>query len=122
MVDYVNDHRLAGLSVEFKDPKRLVPNIQLDIYVDENDLRKATVADNVKAYMKSIYNRKALPIGKSLYGSVIGRDLLLAFPEITYLEVKAPENNIKVADDEYIDMHYAKFCIRVNDKDILKEW
>lgn len=122
MVDYINDRRLAGLYIEYEDPKRVVPNIDLDIYINENDLRKSTIADSVKTFMKAAYSRKTLTIGKSLYGSVIGRDILSSFPEIEYIEVHSPENNIKVDPDEYIDMYYAKFKIKVNDQVVIDEW
>lgn len=122
MVDYIDERRLASLYMEYEDPKRLTPNIELDIYVNENDLRANTIAANAKIFMQTIYGRRYLSIGQSLYGSVIGRDLLNAFPEITYVEVHAPENNIEVDDDEYIDMYYAKFYIKVNDTVMINEW
>lgn len=122
LVKYLDERRLASIMMYYEDPKRLVPNIELNIYTNEADLRTADIAENAKQFMKTIYSRENLPIGQSLYGSVIGKDLLNAFPEITYLEVQAPEFNIEVDFDEYIDMAYAKFKIYVNDNLIEDEW
>lgn len=120
--EYIDERRLASLMFTYEDPKRIVPNIQLNIYTNEDDLRTSMIATNAKDFMKNIYSRSNLGIGKSLYGSVIGKDLLNAFEEITYVEVKAPEHNIACAGDEYIDMYYAKFQIYVNDQLIINEW
>lgn len=118
---YVDERRLASLMIYYEDPGRITPNIVLDIYTDEDDLRTATIATNVESFMKTAYGRNNLGIGQSLYGSVIGRDLLNIFPEITYVEVHAPEHNIPCAQNQYIDMYYAKFKINVNDVTIIDE-
>lgn len=118
---FVDERRLASLMIYYEDPKRILPEIILDIYTDENDLRASTIATNVKMFMQVAYGRTRMDIGKSLYGSVIGKDLLNVFPEITYLEVHAPEHNIPCAPDEYIDMAYAKFKINVNDVTVIDE-
>lgn len=122
MMEYIDARRLASIMMFYEDPKRLVPDIELNIYTAEHDLRANTIADNAKNFMKTVYNREYLGIGQSLYGSVIGKDLLNNFPEITYVEVQAPEYNIKVDPDEYIDMYYARFKIYVNDNLIQNEW
>ena len=122
IVDYIDERRLASLMFTYEDPERIVPNIELNIYTNAEDLRTATIAENAKEFMKSVYSRASLGIGKSLYGSVIGRDLLNAFSEINYVEVKAPEHNIVCPENGYIDMYYAKFKIYVNDKIVLNEW
>lgn len=119
---YIDERRLASLMFTYEDPKRIVPLINLNIYTNEDDIRTNNIATNAQNFMKSVYGRSQLGIGQSLYGSVIGRDLLNAFPEITYVEVQAPEHNIPCAGDEYIDMYYAKFKIYVNDKLIINEW
>ena len=122
IIDYIDERRLASLMFTYEDPERIVPNIELNIYTNAEDLRTATIAENAKEFMKSVYSRASLGIGKSLYGSVIGRDLLNAFSEINYVEVKAPEHNIVCPENGYIDMYYAKFKIYVNDKIVLNEW
>jgi hypothetical protein len=120
--EYVDQHRLASLMITYEDPIRLTPNIKLNIYTDPNDLRTNSVATTVESYMKALYGRESLEIGESLYGSVIGRDLLNAFPYINYLEVVEPDSNITCAPDEYIDMNACKFKIYVNDELIIDEW
>ena len=120
--EYVDARRLASLMITYEDPVRLTPDIRLNIYMDKDDLRVASVATTVESYMKSIYGRESLGIGDSLYGSTIGKDLLNAFPYIDYLEVVDPDINIACGDDEYIDMNACKFRIFVNDELIIDEW
>ena len=122
IMDYIDERRLASLMFTYEDPIRIVPNIELNIYTDADDLRTTSIATNAENFMKQVYNRSNLGIGQSLYGSVIGKDLLNAFEEITYVEVQAPEHNIPCAGNEYIDMYYAKFRIYVNDELVIDEW
>lgn len=120
--DFIDEHRLASLMITYEDPVRLTPNIRLNIYMAKDDLRVGTVAQTVESYMKALYGRESLGIGESLYGSVIGKDVLNAFPYIDYLEVVDPDINIEAAADEYIDMNSCKFKIYVNDELIIDEW
>lgn len=122
IMSYVDERRLASIMMFYEDPKRLVPNIELNIYLDPNDLKVTSIASEVITFMKAIYNRSYLHVGESLHGSVIGKDILNAFPSITYIEVQAPEYKITVAEDEYIDMYYARFKVYVNDTIVLDEW
>lgn len=122
IMNYIDERRLASLMFTYEDPERIVPNIELNIYTNQDDLRTASIAENAKEFMKSVYSRSALGIGNSLYGSVIGKDLLNAFPEITYVEVQAPAHNIVCPENGYIDMYYAKFKIYVNDNLVINEW
>lgn len=122
MMNYIDERRLASLYIQYKDPKRTTPKIKLKIYTNESDLRATTIAERSELFMKQVYDRQRLVIGQSLYGSVVGKDLLNYFSEITYVEVQAPEYNIPVADDEYIDMFYSKFKIYVNDILTINEW
>ena len=120
--EYIDQHRLASLMITYEDPTRLTPNIKLNIYTDPNDLRTQSVATTVESYMKALYGRESLEIGESLYGSVIGRDILNAFPYINYLEVVEPDFNIECGPSEYIDMNACKFRIYVNDELVIDEW
>ena len=122
LMEYIDDRRLCSLMMTYEDPKRIVPDIKLEIYTDVDDLRAATIANNAQYFMKTIYSRDYLRIGKALHGSVIGKDLLNAYPEITYLEVQSPEYKIDCPDDSYIDMYYARFKIYVNDVLKVNEW
>lgn len=120
--EYVDLRRLSSLMITYEDPVRLTPNIRLNVYMDKDDLRVASIATTVESYMKNIYGRESLGIGDSLYGSTIGKDLLNAFPYIDYLEVVDPDINIACGDDEYIDMNACKFRIFVNDELVIDEW
>ena len=122
IMEYIDERRLASLMFTYEDPKRIVPKIKLNIYTNAEDLRTASIAMNAKEFMRSIYSRGSLGIGRSLYGSVIGKDLLNAFEEITYVEVQSPEHNIECPPDSYIDVFFAKFKIYVNDELIIDEW
>lgn len=122
LIKYVDERRLASLYITYNDPKRKTPNIQLYVYVNENDARRDSIAEDIESFMKQHYNREYCTIGKSLKGSVIGRDLHLAFSNITYVEVNPPQYKIDVESDEYIDMYYSKFRIYVNDILYIDEW
>lgn len=122
LITYINENRLASLMFTYEDPKRLVPNIQMNIYSDPTDIRTLTIASQVEQFMKEFYYRDYLKIGQSLPGSVIGKDILNNFDVITYIEVVEPDINIEVDPDMYIDMYYAKFNIYVNDELIINEW
>lgn len=119
---YIDDKRLASLYITYEDPIRKRPNILLYLYVENNDLRKDTIAEDVENFMKALYNREYCTPGRSLKGSVIGRDLHLAFTGLSYVEVNPPQYKIDVDEDEYIDMAYAKFKIYVNDELYVNEW
>lgn len=120
--ELINSRRVAGLYMEYVDPSRIVPDIEIKIYMDKNDLRKQTIASSVKEFMKQIYNRTYCKIGRSLHYSVIGRDIHTAFPQIEYVEITNPIEIIKAEEDEYIDMIYARFKIYVNDELIVEEF
>lgn len=122
LMNYVDERRLASLYITYADPKRKTPNITLYLYVNDNDLRKDTIAEDVEGFMKQRYDRKYCTIGRSLKGSVIGRDLHLAFSNLLYVEVNPPQYKIDVDEDEYIDMYYSKFRIYVNDTLYIDEW
>ena len=122
LIYYIDENRLASLMFTYEDPKRYVPNIQMNIYSDPNDIRTLTIAAQVEQFMKEFYYRDNLEIGQSLPGSVIGKDILNNFDVITYIEVVEPAINIEVDEDMYIDMYYAKFRIYVNDELIIDEY
>lgn len=115
LMNYIDERRLASLMFTYEDPGRVVPNIELNIYTNPDDLRTKTIASQVKQFMQEHYYRDKLGIGESLPGSVIGKDLLNRFDVINYIEVVEPGMNITCEENEYIDMYYAKFKIYVND-------
>lgn len=121
LVDFVDERRLSSLMVTYADAKRITPSIILNIYTNPNDLRTGTIATSVFTFMTQYYDRETLGIGKSLYGSTIGRDLLDNFDAITYVEVVNPDTNISCGPDEYIDMYYSTYTIYVNDVPVIVE-
>ena len=114
--DFVDDRRVASLYVQYADPDYIIPEIDLDIYMDENDLRAPVVAEMAMSVIKDNFSRTKLKIGESVYGSVIGNVVHTYLPYIKYCEVHSPEFNIVAGPTQYIDMANAKFTIRVNDK------
>lgn len=122
MQKYIDARRLASIMMFYEDPKRKVPDIELNIYMDKDNLGISTIHTRVINTIKQLYSRHNLGIGNSLHGSVIGKDILNAYSEIDYLEVQAPEYNIPCDKDEYIDIQYSRFKVYVNDELIMNEW
>ena len=109
------ERKSATLYIEYRDPIYIEPWLILNIYLDPNDLTIASVAEEVVDFLKTRYSRNRVAIGESLYGSVIGKDILNAFPNIDYVEVRDPEYNIEAAPYEYIDLNNGYYQIFVND-------
>lgn len=118
LVKYIDERRLASLKVTYSDPEYILPSVELDIYMDKNDLRINSIALDVVTYIKIRFGRGNVAIGESIYGSVIGKEVLNYFPQVDYLEVQAPEHNIPAEPWEYIDMANAEFVVRVNDEKV----
>lgn len=116
LVEYIDERRLASLKVTYSDPEYLIPSIELDIYINKDDIRKTTIAFDTICFIKVCFGRRFVGIGESIYGSVIGKEVLNALPQIDYLEVHAPEHNIPAEPWQYIDMSNAEFIVRVNDE------
>lgn len=116
LTKYIDERRLASLKVTYSDPEYIKPSIELDIYINEQDLRKATIAFDTVCFIKVCFGREFVEIGQPIYGSVIGKEVLNALPQIDYLEVHAPEHNIPCEPYQYIDMANAEFIVRVNDE------
>lgn len=110
------DRKAATLYIEYRDPIYINPWLVLNIYMDENNLRMSSVAQDVVDYLKILYSRGKVGIGESIYGSVIGKELLNAFSYIDYIEVRDPEYNIEAKPYEYIDLNNGFHQIFVNDK------
>lgn len=121
LMDYVDARRLASITMFYLDPIYILPKIEINIYMDKNDLRVSTVATEVKNFMLEKYGRGNIEIGQSLYGSRVGADILDEFPYITYVEIQAPDTNISADYNEFIDIIRAKFYIKVNDEVIIND-
>lgn len=114
--DIFMERKAATLYVEYRDPVYIDPWLVLNIYMDENNSKVASVASDVIDYLKILYSRARVEIGESIYGSVIGKDLLNAFRYIDYIEVRDPEYNIEAKPYEYIDINNGFHQVFVNDK------
>lgn len=114
--DLYMERKAATLYLEYRDPVYINPWLVLNIYMDENSLRLSSVAQDVVDYLKILYNRSKVGIGESIYGSVIGKELLNAFSYIDYIEVRDPEYNIEAKPYEYIDLNNGFHQIFVNDR------
>lgn len=110
------ERKAATLYLEYRDPIYINPWLVLNIYMDENSLRMSSVAQDVVDYLKVLYSRSRVKIGESIYGSVIGKELLNAFSYIDYIEVRDPEYNIEAKPYEYIDLNNGYHQIFVNDR------
>ena len=114
--DLYMERKAATLYLEYRDPVYIEPWLVLNIYMNENSLKLSSVAQDVVDYLKILYNRSKVGIGESIYGSVIGKELLNAFSYIDYIEVRDPEYNIEAKPYEYIDLNNGFHQIFVNDK------
>lgn len=110
------DRKSATLYMEYRDPIYIDPWLILNMYMDEENLKSINAAPLVVDYLKLAYGRNIIKIGESIYGSVVGKDILNAFPYINYVEVRDPEYNIEAKPYEYIDMYNGYFMIFLNDE------
>lgn len=110
------ERKSATLYVEYRDPVYINPWLILNVYLDEKDTRASSIAQDIVNYLKILYNRGRLAIGESVYGSVIGKEILNAFAYVDYIEVRDPEYNIEAKPYEYIDINNGYHQVFVNDK------
>lgn len=110
------DRKSATLYLEYRDPVYINPWLILNMYMNPESLNQINAADLVVNYLKVAYNRNVIKIGESIYGSVVGKDILNSFPYIDYVEVRDPEYNIEAKPYEYIDMANGYFTIFINDE------
>lgn len=113
--DLYMDRKSATLYVEYRDPVYINPWLIMNVYLDEQDLHISAVAQNIVDYLKILYNRGRVKIGESIYGSVIGKEILNQFPYVNYIEVRDPEYNIEAKPYEYVDINNGYHQIFVND-------
>ena len=55
--EFIDDKRLATLYVEYEDPKYIVPDIILYLYMDEDNIRIDAISSGVVDYIKSAFGR-----------------------------------------------------------------
>lgn len=102
--DYVDERRLTSLNVTYHDLDIVQPTIDIDVYMDKDDIRFNTTASQIKNFIVDKYSRKNLKIGEPIFASVIGADILTEFDYIRYCEVRDPEEKIEVLPKGFIDV------------------
>lgn len=102
--NYIDERRLASLNVTFHDLEIVQPTINVDIYMDKNDIRFNTIGTQVHDFIIERFSRKYMKIGEPLFGSVIGAEILANYPYIRYCEVRDPEEKIEVVPKGFIDV------------------
>ena len=102
--DYVDERRLTSLNVTYHDLDIVQPTIDVDVYMDKDDIRFNTTASQIKNFIVDKYSRKNLKIGSPIFASVIGADILTEFDYIRYCEVRDPEEKIEVLPKGFIDV------------------
>lgn len=85
--EYIDDRRLASLYVKYFDVTYFAPKINVDVYMNQYDLKYSITSDSVKSYIVENYSRKYLKIGEPLFAPNIGADILDNFDYIEYCEV-----------------------------------
>ena len=109
------ERKSATLYLEYRDPIYIDPWLILNIYMDPNNLNLSAVPEDVIDFIKLRYSRSRVKIGQSIYGSVIGKDILNGFSYIDYVEIRDPEYNIEAKPYEYLDVVNGYFMVFVND-------
>lgn len=105
--DYVDERRLMSLNVTYHDLTIIQPEITVDVYMNNKDIRFNTTAERVRDFIVSKYSRKNLKIGEPMFTSVVGADILNEFDYIRYCEVDFPgysDNKIEVLPKGFIDV------------------
>lgn len=85
--DYIDERRLASLYVKYFDVTYFQPKMNIDIYMDQYDLRYTVTASSVKDYIVKTYARGNLKIGEPLFAPNIGAGILDNYDYIEYCEV-----------------------------------
>lgn len=105
--EYIDERRLMSLNVTYHDLEIVQPQINIDVYMDKNDIRFKTTVAAVKSFVLDKYSRKNLKIGEPIFASVIGSDILNEFDYIRYCEVGLPtftDDKIEVLPRGFIDV------------------
>ena len=102
--DYVDERRLTSLNVTYHDLDIVQPKIEVDVYMDKDDIRYSSTATQIKNFIIDKYSRKNLKIGEPIFASVIGSDILTNYDYIRYCEVRTPEEKIEVTPRGFIDV------------------
>ena len=92
------------MNVTYHDLDIVQPKIEVDVYMDKDDIRYSSTATQIKNFIIDKYSRKNLKIGEPIFASVIGSDILTNYDYIRYCEVRTPEEKIEVTPRGFIDV------------------
>ncbi len=105
--EYIDERRLTSLNVTYHPLDIVQPVINVELYMDKNDIRFKSVEAEVLDFIVNTYSRKNVKIGEPIFASKIGADILNNFDYIRYCEVGLPTKNddlIEVLPRGFIDV------------------
>ena len=105
--EFVDERRLTSLKVTYHPLEIVQPEINVEIYMDKNNIRFNTIEAEVLDFIVNKYSRKNIKIGEPIFASVIGSDILKEFDFIRYCEVGLPttsDDKIEVLPKGFIDV------------------
>lgn len=105
--EYIDERRLTSLNVTYHPLEIVQPTINIELYMDKNDIRFKSVEAEVLDFIVNTYSRKNIKIGEPIFASKIGADILNNFDYIRYCEVGLPTKNddlIEVLPRGFIDI------------------
>lgn len=102
--EYVDERRLTSLQVTYHPLEIVHPEINVDVYMNKDDIRYETTAEAVKKFIFEKFSRKNMKIGEPLFESVIGHEILDNFDYLRYVEVTSPTEKIEVVPKGFIDV------------------
>ncbi len=102
--EYVDERRLTSLQVTYHPLEIVHPTINVDVYMNKDDIRYETTAEAVKKFIFEKFSRKNMKIGEPLFESVIGHEILDNFDYLRYVEVTSPTEKIEVVPKGFIDV------------------
>lgn len=102
--EYVDERRLTSLQVTYHPLEIVHPEINVDVYMNKDDIRYNTTAEAIKKFIFDRFSRKYMKIGEPLFESVIGHEILDNFDYLRYVEVTSPTEKIEVVPKGFIDV------------------
>lgn len=102
--EYVDERRLTSLQVTYHPLEIVHPTINVDVYMNKDDIRYNTTAEAIKKFIFDRFSRKYMKIGEPLFESVIGHEILDNFDYLRYVEVTSPTEKIEVVPKGFIDV------------------
>lgn len=102
--EYVDERRLTSLQVTYHPLEIVHPIIDIDVYMNKDDIRFDTTAESIRNFIVDRFSREHMKIGEPLFESVIGHEILDNFDYLRYVEVNNPVEKIEVVPKGFIDV------------------